>query len=177
MAETIGDRVESFRSSFAGLRPFILVMSLVIGVSSGGGVIARSESIGPGILLGAAVIPLAAGAAYALMALLLGLAIRVFPVHVHRGGLRSYNATGVYTSMSWSEMSAVKEVDYAGLRYYEISSSWTGKKILIPYFLADPATFNARIARLVSSSHVLARALGENKKARPGRASPRSPLP
>jgi len=159
MAETIGERVESFRSSFTGLKHFVLLMSIVIATSSAGGVIARSDDFLEGILLAAVAFLAAAGMAYALMAGLLWLAIRAFPVHVHRSGLRSYNLAGVYTSMSWSEMSSVKDVDYLGLRYYEITSSWSGKTILVPYFLADPAGFKARIARLVSSNHVLVRTL------------------
>lgn len=177
MAEAIGERVGSFRSSFAGLKHFVLIMSIVIGASSASGVIARSDAVLDGILLGAVAFVAAVALAYALMAFLLWLAIRAFPVHVHRGGLRSYNALGAYTSMSWSEMSAVKDVDYVGLRYYEITSSWTGKNILIPRFLDDPAGFSARIARLVSSSHVLARTLAENKKTLSEGAPPGSPPP
>lgn len=159
MAEAIGERVESFRSSLAGTKPFIQLMSLVIGASSGGGVIARSADVIGSIPLGAMVIVGATGAAYALLAFLLWLAIRAFPVHVHRGGLRSYNAAGLYTSVSWSEMSSVKNVDYLGLRYCEITSSESGKKILVPHALEDPAGFAARVARLVSFNHVLVRAL------------------
>ena len=159
MAETIGERVASFRSSFTGLKPFILLVSIVIGTSSGAGVFARSR----GVLVAAAAALAAVGLAYALMAGVLWLAIRAYRVHVHRGGLRSYNAAGVYTSMSWSEMSSVKDVDYLGLRYHEISSSWSGRKILVPLYLADRAGFNARVARLVSSNHVLARALAKTQ--------------
>jgi hypothetical protein len=160
MAEAIGERVESFRSSIAGLKPFILLMSGIIGMSSGSGVIAKSDFAIGKILLGLVIIPVAAGAAYGLMALLLGLACRAYPVHVHRGGLRSYNAMGAYTSMTWSEMSAVKDVHYVGLEYYEITSSRSGRKILVPRFLEDPAGFRARIAGFVSFNHVLLKALG-----------------
>lgn len=160
MADAIGERVESFRSSFAGLKPFVLLMSIVIGTSSGGGVIARSEFTIGNVLLGVALGVAGAGLAYVLMAFLLGLAIRAFPVHVHRGGIRSYNGAGIYTSMSWLEMSTVRDVDYVGLRYYEITSSLSGKKIFVPRFLADQAGFNARVAQLVSFNHVLLKALG-----------------
>jgi hypothetical protein len=140
-------------------------MSVIIGVSSGSGVIARSEDRIASIPLGAAIIALAAGAAYALMMLLLWLAVRAFPVHVHRGGIRSYNPAGVYTNMPWHEMSGVKRVDYLGLRYYEIASSASGRKILVPHFLEDRAGFAARVERLTSFHHVLVRALGEKPPA------------
>ena len=161
MAESIGERVDSFRSSYDGLKAFILLISAVIGVSNGGRILARSEDMAGDVPLAVGVGVAAFAAAYCLMAFFLWLAIRAFPVHVHRGGLRSYNAVGIYRSMSWSEMSAVKEVDYVGLRYYEITSSWTGRKILIPRFMADPPGFHARIARLVGAHHVLLRALGK----------------
>lgn len=165
MAEAIGERVESFRGSLAGMKPFALAMSAVIGVSSGGGVIARSTDPIGSIPLGALVIVLAAGAGYALMMSLFWLAIRAFPVHVHRGGLRGCNAAGVYTSMPWSEMASVKDVDYLGLEYYQIASSASGRKILVPHFLEDRAGFAARVERLTSFNHALVRALGQKPPA------------
>jgi len=142
----------------------VQLVSVVIGVSSGSGVIARSDDMLASVPLGMAVIAIAAGAAYALLMGLLWLAIRAFPVHVHRGGIRSYNAAGIYTNMPWSEMSAVRTVDYIGLRYYEIASLYGGK-ILLPLFLEEKAGFAARVERLTSFNHVLVRALARKPPA------------
>jgi hypothetical protein len=86
-------------------------------------------------------------------------AIRCYPVELTAGGLRGYDAYGLYRLARWGAITGVRPVRFLGLRYLRVYSTDTPRPRWLPLFLSDMPGFAAEAERLAGPDHPLVRAL------------------
>jgi hypothetical protein len=82
-----------------------------------------------------------------------------FPVSISQDGIRSFNFWGLYHTVAWPEVTAVKPVNLLGLRYLFIYSPKLRWPLWVPRFLADPARFKRLVLDYAGPNHPLSQAI------------------
>jgi hypothetical protein len=107
------------------------------------------------------VLPVGIGFALAgFLAVLLSLAVAVYPVYVRPDGLRSYDLFGVYHTVAWGEVVSARRERVFGLAYL-VATSASGVRLWLPLYLKEMPDFARAVTACASEGNPLVAALDE----------------
>lgn len=152
-ARDLGPRVASFRASF------FIAWSVILPLAFAAFAWDAADLHEAGVPWGRLVLHASFTAAKtgAVTAAVLYLAIRAFPVHVHRGGVVGFGVHGFPASMRWEQIAEVSKTSWFGVDYLELATTGRGRRILVPCDLARPNAFIRCVAAVAGREHPLAR--------------------
>jgi hypothetical protein len=87
------------------------------------------------------------------------LAVWLMPVSVSPEGIRCPNGWGVYRTVVWVEVTAVKPFNLLGLRYLRVFSPKLRWPLWVPRFLADQDRFERLVLAYAGPDHLLSKAI------------------
>jgi hypothetical protein len=152
----VRETIAAFRMAFLPLVITILAWGVVGGALLGGAVLWAA-----GLPAREALLTLAAGiGAGEVAGVVLGLAyIAYFRVHIGRWGVRAFDAYGLYHETTWEDITAVRPLNFLGLRFLRAFRAGGRRPLWLPMFLSDMRGFTALVREHAGPVHVLARGL------------------
>ena len=158
--EAVQEPVQAFRSSL--LYPFVVMMciALVLGLGVAAPELIIAMIRGTAIDWRAVLIGLGAGEIFGFVLALL--MVFYYKVYVKSSSLRCFNFWGVYREVEWSEINAVKPVNFFGLEYLRVYSPKLSQPLWLPLFLADQEVFTQLVCEYAEPKNPLVRALLES---------------
>ena len=158
---TMPDHQEAFSGSVEFKSSFTIVITFVLGwaIPSGISIILIIDGVSTGSVLGALIA--STGAALAGLGATASV-VAYYKVYVRIDRLRGYNAWGKYFDLPWSDIDAIRPINFGGLRYIRIASKNDNRVMWLPLFLNHMKEFHKLVVQYTEPGNPLAQYLNDN---------------